>query len=232
VPADSSVPPTRILLVDDQPLFRGAIASLLNGEPDLMVVGEAENGLEGVEKAATLKPDLVLMDVEMPLMNGVEATRRIREQQPATKVVVLTVSESDEHVFEAIRIGAHGYLLKDLRPEQLFDMVRSVLRDETALSPAIAGRLVAEFREGGGASKVTSPEPPADEPSITRRELEILQLVAEGLSNKEIGKRLWITEGTVKNHVHNALEKLHMTNRIQAAAYIVRQGLGRPPDSD
>jgi len=232
VSADPSVPPTRILLVDDQPLFRGAIASLLNGEPDLTVVGEAENGLDGVEKAAVLRPDLVLMDVEMPLMNGVEATRRIREQQPATKVVVLTVSESDEHVFEAIRIGAHGYLLKDLRPEQLFDMVRSVLRNETPLSPAIAGRLVAEFREGGAATKVTSPERPAEEPSITPRELEILQLVAEGLSNREIGKRLWITEGTVKNHVHNALEKLHLSNRIQAAAYIVRQGLGRPKTDD
>jgi DNA-binding NarL/FixJ family response regulator len=232
VTADRGAAPTRILLVDDQPLFRGAIASLINGEPDLMVVGEAENGLEGVEKAATLRPDLVVMDVEMPVMNGVEATRRIREQQPSTKVVVLTVSDADEHVFEAIRIGAHGYLLKDLRPEQLFDMIRSVLRHETALSPAIAGRLVAEFREGGAATRVASPEPPPEEPSITKRELEILQLVAEGLSNKEIGKRLWITEGTVKNHVHNALEKLHMTNRIQAAAYIVRQGLGRAKSED
>jgi two-component system nitrate/nitrite response regulator NarL len=233
VPADPTAPPTRILLVDDQPLFRGAIASLIDGEPDLTVVGEAENGLDGVAKAALLRPDLVIMDVEMPLMNGVEATRRIREQQPSTKVVMLTVSESDEHVFEAIRIGAHGYLLKDLRPQQLFEMVRSVMREETALSPAIAGRLVAEFREGGAASRATSPEPPPpEEPSVTKRELEILQLVAEGLSNKEIGKRLWITEGTVKNHVHNALEKLHMSNRIQAAAYIVRQGLGRPPADD
>jgi two-component system nitrate/nitrite response regulator NarL len=219
--------PIRILLVDDQPLFRGAIAALLDGQDDLEVVGEAENGLEGVEKAGVLSPDLVVMDVEMPVMNGVEATRLIRERRPSVKVVMLTVSESDEHVFEAIRLGAHGYLLKDLRPEQLFEMIRSVMRNETPLSPAIAGRLLQEIRNGA-TTRIASTEP-SEEPSVTPRELEILQLVAEGMSNKEIGKRLWITEGTVKNHVHNALEKLHMKNRIQAAAYIVRQGLGRPP---
>jgi two-component system nitrate/nitrite response regulator NarL len=222
--------PIRILLVDDQPLFRGAIAALIDGQDDLEVVGEAENGLDGVEKAGTLSPDLVVMDVEMPVMNGVEATRLIREQRPSVKVVMLTVSDSDEHVFEAIRLGAHGYLLKDLRPEQLFDMIRSVMRNETPLSPAIAGRLLQEIRDGA-TTRVASPAP-AEAPSVTPRELEILQLVAEGMSNKEIGKRLWITEGTVKNHVHNALEKLHMKNRIQAAAYIVRQGLGRPPTTE
>jgi two-component system, NarL family, nitrate/nitrite response regulator NarL len=222
--------PIRILLVDDQPLFRGAIAALIDGQDDLEVVGEAENGLDGVEKAGALSPDLVVMDVEMPVMNGVEATRLIREQRPNVKVVMLTVSESDEHVFEAIRLGAHGYLLKDLRPEQLFEMIRSVMRNETPLSPAIAGRLLQEIRNGA-TTRIASVEP-SDEPTVTPRELQILQLVAEGMSNKEIGKRLWITEGTVKNHVHNALEKLHMKNRIQAAAYIVRQGLGRPPTTE
>jgi len=225
VPPDK---PIRILLVDDQPLFRGAIAALIAGQDDLEVVGEAENGLEAVEKAHELDPDLVVMDVEMPVMDGVEATRLIREQRPAVKVVMLTVSESDDHVFDAIRLGAHGYLLKDLRPEQLFDRIRSVMRNETPLSPAIAGRLLEEIRSG--ATKRSSSASPSEEPSITPRELEILQLVAEGMSNKEIGKRLYITEGTVKNHVHNALEKLHMKNRIQAAAYITRQGLGRRPD--
>ena len=220
--------PIRILLVDDQPLFRGAIAALIAGQADLEVVGEAENGLEGVEKAHALLPDLVVMDVEMPVMDGVEATRLIREQQPAVKVVMLTVSESDDHVFDAIRMGAHGYLLKDLRPEQLFERIRSVMRNETPLSPAIAGRLLQEIRSG--ATKRNSSTASPEEPSITPRELEILQLVAAGMSNKEIGKRLYITEGTVKNHVHNALEKLHMKNRIQAAAYITRQGLGRRPD--
>ena len=195
----------------------------------MVVVGEAENGLDAVEKAHALVPDLVVMDVEMPVMDGVEATRLIREQLPAVKVIMLTVSETDDHVFDAIRFGAHGYLLKDLRPEQLYDMIRSVMRNETPLSPAIAGRLLDEIKTG--ATKRSSlPEPQG--PTVTRRELEILRLVAEGLSNKEIGKRVSITEGTVKNHVHNALEKLHMDNRIQAAAYIVRQGLGRPPDEE
>ena len=222
--------PIRILLVDDQPLFRGAIAALIAGQDDMVVVGEAENGLDAVEKAHALTPDLVVMDIEMPIMNGVEATRLIRERLPGVKVVMLTVSETDDHVFDAIRFGAHGYLLKDLRPEQLYDLIRSVMRNETPLSPAIAGRLLKEIQSG--ATKRNSSLTPTQEPAITRRELEVLQFVAEGMRNKEIGKRLWITEGTVKNHVHNALEKLQMENRIQATAYIVRQGLGRRPSKD
>jgi two-component system nitrate/nitrite response regulator NarL len=214
----------RILLVDDQPLFRRALATLIAEQPHLSVAGEAQNGLEAVELAHALSPDLVLMDVEMPVMNGVEATRRIREELPGIKVVILTVSEADDHLFDAIRFGAHGYLLKDLRPEQLYDLVRAVMRDETALSPAIAGRLMQEFRERPSGGRVVSPEPSG--PSLTHREIQIMQLVAEGLSNKEVGARLSITEGTVKNHVHNALEKLQLENRIQAAAYVVRHGLG------
>lgn len=222
--------PIRILLVDDQPLFRSAIATLIAEQPDMAVVGEAENGLEGVEKAHALNPDLVVMDVEMPVMNGVEAVRLIREQLPAIKVVMLTVSESDDHLLDAIRNGAHGYLLKDLRPEQLYGLLRSVMRNETPLSPAIAGRLVAEFRSSQLVRTVSVKEPEGR--ALSRREIEILQLVADGLGNKEIGARLSITEGTVKNHVHNALEKLHLENRTQAAAYVVRQGLGhRPADA-
>ena len=220
--------PIRILLVDDQPLFRRAIATLIDEQPDMTVVGEAENGLAGVEAARALDPDLVVMDVEMPVMNGVEAVRLIREQQPRTKVIMLTVSDSEDFLFDAIRNGAHGYLLKDLRPEQLYDMLRSVMRDETPLSPVMAGRLLNEFR---GQERVRTPTPDTPEgPALTRREIEILQLVADGLSNKEIGTELSITEGTVKNHVHNALEKLHLENRIQAAAYVVRQGLGHRPE--
>ncbi len=222
--------PIRILLVDDQPLFRSAIATLVDEQPDMVVVGEAENGLEAIEKAHALSPDLVVMDVEMPVMDGVEAVRLIREQLPAIKVVMLTVSESDDHLLDAIRNGAHGYLLKDLRPEQLYDLLRSVMRNETPLSPAIAGRLVAEFRSSHVVHPASVKEP--EGPGLSRREMEILQLVADGLGNKEIGARLSITEGTVKNHVHNALEKLHLENRTQAAAYVVRQGLGhRPPDA-
>jgi two-component system, NarL family, nitrate/nitrite response regulator NarL len=222
--------PIRVLLVDDQPLFRRAIATLIDEQPDMVVVGEAENGLDGVEQARQCVPDLVVMDVEMPVMDGVEAMRMIREQLPRTKVIMLTVSDSEDFLFDAIRSGAHGYLLKDLRPEQLYDMLRAVMRNESPLSPSIAGRLLTEFR---GREPVRSAVPVQDEgPGLTRRELEILQLVADGLSNKEIGTALSITEGTVKNHVHNALEKLHLTNRVQAAAYAVRQGYAsqEPPN--
>lgn len=214
--------PARILLVDDTALFRVSIAELIDVQEGMEVVGEAENGLEAVEKANALKPDLVVMDIEMPVMDGVEATRLIREGTPGTRVVMLTVSEADEHLFDAIRFGAQGYLLKNLRPAELFELIRAVMRDETALSPAIAGRLLGEIRNGTTAGKATVPEPEM----LTRRELEVLQLVADGLSNKEIAARLFITEGTVKNHVHNALEKLQLENRTQAAAYIVRKGLG------
>ncbi len=219
----------RVLLVDDQPLFRTAIASLVGAQDDFEVVGEAENGLRGLEEAHRLRPDIIVMDVEMPVMNGVEATRLINEQLPGTRVVLLTVSEAEEHLFEAIRYGARGYLLKDLRPEQLYDMLRAVMRGETPVSPAVAGLLLAEIRTGAWTKSDT---PSATQgPPITQRELEILQLVAQGKSNKEIGKALSITEGTVKNHVHNALDKLGLDNRIQAASYIVRQGLARPPEA-
>lgn len=219
--------PTRILVVDDQPLFRTAIATLIEEQDDLTVIGEADNGLDAVEKAHALPVDLVVMDVEMPVMNGLEATRLIREKLPEVKVVMLTVSLDTEHLFDAIRYGAHGYLLKDLRPEQLYDMIRSVMRDQTPISPGVAGPLLAEIRRGAGGESVVA-APRQEEPALTRRELEIMQLVAQGLSNKQIAHRLVITEGTVKNHVHNALEKLHLSNRIQAAAYIVRQGQGGP----
>lgn len=139
------------------------------------------------------------------------------------KVVMLTVSEDEDHLVAALRAGAHGYLLKDLRPDQLYDMVRSVLRGESPVSPAVAGRLLREIQGSPGPVGPTT-----HTPQITQRELEILRLVAEGLSNKQIGRRLSITEGTVKHHIHNALEKLHMSNRVQAAAYVVRQGWGRP----
>jgi len=167
-----------------------------------------------------------VLDVEMPVMDGVEAAGLIREQMPAVKVVMLTVSEDETHVFRTIRLGVSGYLLKDLRPEHLYEMLRAAGRGDTPLSPAIAGHLVSELLEHGPMREapVASDGP---ESLLTRREIEILQLVAEGLSNKEIGWQLSITEGTVKNHVHNALEKLQLDNRIQAAAYIVRQGLGR-----
>ncbi|WP_420176574.1 response regulator [Luteococcus sp. OSA5] len=227
---NQSVPapePIRVLLVDDQPLFRRAIASLVDEQPDLVVVGQGNNGLEGVELAHELRPDVVLMDVEMPVMDGVQAASRILHDLPATKVVMLTVSEDDDHLLPAVRQGVHGYLLKDMHPKELFETFRQVMRGENPVAPALVGRLLAELRQGaptaGGSPEVQEP------PALSARELEILRLVAGGLSNREIGSRLSITEGTVKNHVHNALRKLGMDNRIQAAAYIVRQGLATPP---
>lgn len=218
--------PIRLLLVDDTALFRSAIAALVEAQDGLEVVGEADNGLEAVEKARALKPDVIVMDVEMPVMDGVQATRLIREQVPDAKIVMLTVSESDDHLLDAIRFGAQGYLLKDLRPAELFSMVQSAMRNESPLSPAIAKRLLGQIRDGTRLASVTTPCAP-EVPALTRRELEVLQLVADGLSNKEIATTLFITEGTVKNHIHNALEKLQLENRTQAAAYIVRQGLGK-----
>jgi two-component system, NarL family, nitrate/nitrite response regulator NarL len=224
--------PIRIVLADDTALFRTAIAELVDGQDGLEVVGEAENGLEAVEKARALKPDVVVMDVEMPVMDGVQATRLIREQMPGVKVVMLTVSEADDHLFDAIRFGAQGYLLKNLRPAELYELIRKVMRNEPPLSPAIAGRLLGQIRDGSPlAAMASAPDAAEETPALTRRELEVLQLVADGLSNKEIATSLFITEGTVKNHVHNALEKLQLENRTQAAAYIVRQGLGRSTEA-
>ncbi len=167
--------PIRILLVDDQPLFRRAIATLIGEQPDMTVVGEAENGLDGVEQAHAFKPDLIVMDVEMPVMNGVEAVGLIHDQLPSIKVLMLTVSDSEDFLFDALRNGADGYLLKDLRPEQLYDMIRSVMRNETPLSPAIAGRLLAEFRDRPSvraapapASGRTRPDPPRDRDPAAR----------------------------------------------------------------
>ena len=220
----TQAPPVRILLADDLLLFRRAIAELIDDQDDLTVVGQADNGVEAVEMAQALRPDIVVLDVEMPVMDGIAAARRLRELMPDTRIVMLTVWEDDDHLLEAVQLGVHGYLLKDLRPTELYDMLRSVMRDDTPVSPALVGRLLTALRQNGRRAVV----PESGEATLSRRELEVLRLVADGLSNKEIGVALSITEGTVKNHVHNALAKLGMDNRIQAAAYIVRQGLGRP----
>ncbi|WP_029211120.1 response regulator [Arsenicicoccus bolidensis] len=230
--ADSTTArPTRVLLVDDTALFRRAIATLVDAQPDLEVVGQADNGLEGVEQARRLQPDLVVMDMEMPVMTGIEAAKVILEQLPGIKVIMLTVCDDDERLLGAIRMGVHGYLLKDLHPEELFAMLRSAARDETPVSPQLVGRLLAELR-GGGARHTSPATAQAAEPQLSQREMDTLKLVARGMSNREIGRALSITEGTVKNHVHNALHKLGLDTRIQAAAYMVRSGYAEPPRTD
>ena len=217
--------PVKILLVDDQVLFRRGLRALLDDEGDMKVVGEESDGLEALQCVRATEPDVVLMDIHMPICNGVEATRLIKDERPETKVVMLTVSDEDDDLFEAIKSGAEGYLLKDLRPEELFDLIRGVLRGETPISPAVAGKLLSEFRH--------RPRPDLSQPAagwdLTAREIQVLQLVTEGMSNAEIAARLYIVEGTVKNHLHSILEKLHLENRLQAATYAIREGLVEPP---
>lgn len=216
--------PVRVLLIDDQILFRKGIHALLEDQPDIEVVGEGGDGQEAIELVEQLAPDVVLMDVNMPVCSGVEATRTIKELFPNTRVVILTVSDEDDELFAAIKSGAEGYLLKDLEPSELFNMIRGVMRGETPISAAVAGKLLHEFREHSWRS-VGEPK----EGNLTARELEVLQLVADGHSNMEIAMRLCIVEGTVKNHLHNILEKLQLENRLQAATYAIRHGLVERP---
>lgn len=194
----------RVVLVDDQPLFRGAVAALLARQPGMEVVGEADDGRAAIALVESVRPDLVIMDVEMPVMDGVEAVAHIRAAVPEAKVIMLTVSGTDEHVRRAMANGAHGYLLKNLHPHQLFELVDAVMAGATPIAPA----------------------PEASGARPTPRELSILRLVADGLSNREIAQHLAISEGTVKSHVQNVFEKLGLANRTQAAAYVIRQGLG------
>jgi DNA-binding NarL/FixJ family response regulator len=213
-----------VLIVDDQVLFREGIASLLSTVPDLIVVGQAADGTEAVEKARDLRPDLVLMDVNMPRMTGLQATRIIRQELPETQVVILTVSDADDDLFEAIKAGAIGYLLKNTRAEALFERLRGVLRGEAALSPLLAARVLAEF-----AQHRENKEPIRPSEELTDREREVLQLVVDGANNRDIALALQIAESTVKRHLHNILEKLHLENRLQAASYALRKGLVEPP---
>lgn len=221
-------PRLRVLLVDDQPLFRRALATLISAQFDMTVVGEGENGRDALEKVRSLRPDIVVMDVNMPGASGVDGVNAIRGAGITTPIVMLTVSEDDDDLFESIKAGANGYLLKNVRPEELFEDLRGVMRGEAPIAPAVASKLLDALRTGGLPGRGAAAPAAATETTLTRRESEILQLVADGLSNKEIANELTITEGTVKNHVHNALEKLHLTNRVQAAAYAVRQGLTNP----
>lgn len=207
--------PIKILLVDDSTLLRASLAKLLPHWRQEVIVEEAGNGLEAVEKARSTKPDIVLMDIRMPTLGGIEATRLIKDELPSAKVIMLTVSEEEEDLFEAISSGAHGYLLKDMRPEQLFEMLDGALQGEAAISPAMAGRILKAF-----VAQVHRRAQIAEaDAELTPREQEVLELASQGATNKEIADRLYLSVGTVKNHVHNILEKLHLKNRAQIAAY-------------
>jgi DNA-binding NarL/FixJ family response regulator len=217
----------RILLADDHPLFRDGLASLL-GAWGHEIVGQAANGAEAIEAAGRLRPDLVLMDVQMPLVSGLEATRAICAAQPGVAIVMLTVSEDEGDLFEAIRSGARGYLFKSLEAVQLRSMIAAVERGEAAITPATAARILARWAapDGGAGEHAGQHEGmavPMDR--LTPRELEVLDLVTRGLRNKEIAARLGITENTAKFHLRNILEKLHAESRTELAARAVREHL-------
>jgi DNA-binding NarL/FixJ family response regulator len=208
------VPPVRVLLVDDQALFREALATLLGVRPEIEVVGEAGNGAEALDRAATLHPDVVLMDLRMPVLDGVSATRRLRVEQPGTRVLALTTFDDDEDVFAALRAGAVGYLLKDVSADRLVEALLAAARGESVLQPSVAARVVARF------AAMPDDAPPRPQPLVvplSDRELEVLRLLADGGSNREIAAALFLAEGTVKNHVTNVLAKLGARDRTQAA---------------
>ncbi len=207
----------RVLIVDDHAIVRKGIRALLDIEPWLEVVGEAANGREATALAATLKPNVILMDLVMPEMDGIEAIRLISADLPDAQILVLTSFGADDKVFPAIKAGALGYLLKDSGPEELLQAIRQVHRGESSLHPAIARKVLRELTHP--ADRTTTPD------TLTERELEVLKLLARGLSTQEIAERLVITEATARTHVSNILGKLHVSSRTQAALYALREGL-------
>ena len=213
----------RVLIVDDQMLMRQGLQTLLDLENDIQVVGQASDGTEAVSVVAHTKPDVVLMDVRMPRLNGVEATRQIRAQTPQTQVIILTTFDDDEYVFEGLRAGAMGYLLKDVSAEDLTDAIRRVARGEALIQPSIARKVVSEFARLGAETKKTEANVLLD--PLSERELEILKLIAQGMSNREIAATLFITEGTAKNHISNILSKLGVRDRTQAVLRAQELGL-------
>jgi DNA-binding NarL/FixJ family response regulator len=210
------MPDIRVLLAEDQTLLRHGLRTILDLEPGIEVVGEAADGEEAVREAMRLRPDVALMDIQMPKRSGVEATALITAACPATRVIVLTTFDYEEYVFEAVKAGAMGYLLKDVPAPELIDTIRRVHGGESFIQPSVASKLLIEFGRRSGR--------PADE-ELTEREREVLGLLAAGNSNREIAAKLYLAEGTVKNYVSNILGKLHASNRTQAVALARDQGL-------
>jgi len=216
----------RVLIADDQDVVRQGLTVILKHEADLRIVGAASNGQQAVELTAQLKPDVVLMDLKMPVLNGIQATRAIAGQFPRTKIIVLTTYSADEWVFDALRAGACGYLLKDSDSAEIVRAIRGAVEGEVTIDPSVAGRVLAEF------NRLAAPAPkpvaalPAIEP-LTERELAVLQELANGKSNREIAEALFLSEGTVKNYVSTIMGKLQANDRTQAAILALKRGLAR-----
>lgn len=209
--------PIRVLVVDDHFIVRKGIRALLEECEDIQYVGEASNGLEAIQQAERVKPDVILMDLLMPEMDGIQAIRHISAQYPDVRILVITTFSGDDQVFPAIKAGAHGYLLKDSGSEQLLQAIRQVYRGEPSLHPDIARKMMQEIKQP--VLVKTDPDP------LTAREVEVLSLLAEGLDNKEIAEQLVVAEVTVRSHISRILDKLHLANRVQATLYALREGL-------
>ena len=212
----------RVLIADDQALFRRGLYVVLGTEDGIEVVAEAENGEDAIEKARELAPDVVLMDVRMPRVNGIESARQIRADVPTTKILMLTVSDEEDDLYEAVKAGANGYLLKEISVEEVAEAIRAVVQGQSLISPSMASKLLNEFN---ALVKRAEEKQQFPAPTLTSREVEVLRLVAKGMSNREIADELYISENTVKNHVRNILEKLHLHNRMEAVIYAVRERL-------
>jgi len=214
--------PIRVMIVDDHALFRRGLMMVLESEEGIDLVAEAEDGEDAIRKAEEAVPDVVLMDVRMPRVSGIEATRQISEVLPTCKILMLTVSDEEEDLYEAIKAGANGYLLKEISIEEVADAIRAVVQGQSLISPSMASKLLSEFNTLARRAEEKQQVPA---PRLTDRELEVLKLVAQGMSNREIAEELYISENTVKNHVRNILEKLHLHSRMEAVVYAVREKL-------
>ena len=222
---DGQLDVIRVLIADDQALFRRGLFVVLGTEEQIEVVAEADNGDDAVARAEELAPDVVLMDVRMPRVSGIEAARRIRDTLPSTKILMLTVSDEEDDLYEAVKAGANGYLLKEISVEEVAEAVRAVVQGQSLISPSMASKLLNEFNS---LARRASQQEQLAVPGLTARELEVLRLVAKGMSNKDVAEELVISENTVKNHVRNILEKLHLHSRMEAVMYAVRQRLLDP----
>ncbi|HEY0561642.1 MAG TPA: response regulator transcription factor [Frankiaceae bacterium] len=214
--------PIRVLVVDDHALFRRGLQMVLQAEDDIVVVGEASDGTEAVDQASQTTPDVVLMDVRMPRRGGIDACTAIKDTVPSAKIIMLTISDEEADLYEAIKAGASGYLLKEISIEEVATAIRQVHDGQSLISPSMATKLLTEF---ASMIKKTDTRQQVPTPRLTDREMEVLKLVAKGLANRDIARQLFISENTVKNHVRNILEKLQLHSRMEAVVYAVREKL-------